>query len=110
MARSSRDLRTLTDTVEHVSEVASAPARIRALRVVASYATDADDCRMLLTALGLLDDDNRSASRICVCCGRPYEHAGVRRRDRFCSARCYRQRTAPAAGRSTHDTADGGGA
>ncbi|MCX5215829.1 hypothetical protein OG689_42530 [Kitasatospora sp. NBC_00240] len=96
MARS-RDLRTLTDTVEPVAGMMPVPVARRAIVVVASYARDADDCRRLLRALGLIPEEEQvgeeqraAASRACVGCGRPFDHPGVRRRDRFCSVGCYR--------------------
>ncbi|MFC9331691.1 hypothetical protein [Kitasatospora sp. NPDC057015] len=102
----SRDLQTLIDTVEPVAggmPVVSEPAARRVLSVVACHARDAEDCRLLLRALGLIPDEEvgpvgeEAASRCCVGCGRPFDHPGVRRRDRFCSARCYRTAT-PTAG------------
>ncbi|GAA1181727.1 hypothetical protein F4556_006015 [Kitasatospora gansuensis] len=95
MAQAGRDLTTLGSTLEHVTEVASADTRARARLVVASHAIDAADCRMLLTQLGLTPDpyDPHGPHRICVRCGREYDHPGIRRRDRFCSDRCYRGST-----------------
>ncbi|MFE2916510.1 hypothetical protein ACFXI0_34855 [Kitasatospora indigofera] len=106
MARA-RDLQTLIDTVEPVAAGTPAlpePVARRVLSVVARHARDAQDRRLLLDALGLIPDDGEAgpageaaASRCCVGCGRPFDHSGVRRRDRFCSARCYRTAT-PTAG------------
>ncbi|GHH80489.1 hypothetical protein GCM10018781_61100 [Kitasatospora indigofera] len=106
MARA-RDLQTLIDTVEPVPGGMPAlpePMARRVLSVVARHARDAQDCRLLLEALGLIPDDGQvgpageeAASRCCVGCSRPFDRPGVRRRDRFCSARCYRAAT-PTAG------------
>ncbi len=100
----SRDLRTLIDVVEPVAGgVVSGPVARRALWVVACHARDAEDCGLLLQVLGLIPEEQErpvgeeAASRSCVGCGRPFDHPGVRRRDRFCSARCYRAAT-PTAG------------
>ncbi|KQV10744.1 hypothetical protein [Kitasatospora sp. Root107] len=88
MAHASRDLTTLGNTLESVTEIATAATRARARLVVASHAQDAEDCRMLLTQLGLITAPH-GPHRICVRCGREYDHPGIRRRDRFCSDRCY---------------------
>ncbi|MDQ0312631.1 hypothetical protein J2S46_007187 [Kitasatospora herbaricolor] len=71
MARS-RDLQTLIDTVESVTgEMLPVPGPVarRALTVVAGYAHDADDCRLLLRALGLMPDDERAGGAAVVAGG-----------------------------------------
>ncbi|MFE2722088.1 hypothetical protein [Kitasatospora sp. NPDC059327] len=79
-----------------MTEVAPASVRTRARLLVASRSHDREDCRALLQALGLDGEDaetpdpGQDTARICVHCGHAYHHPGVRRRDRFCSARCYR--------------------
>ncbi|MEV0531842.1 hypothetical protein [Kitasatospora sp. NPDC050463] len=92
--RADRDLTTLGEIIEPVATVAPAPVRARARLVVAAHSRDREDCRALLQVLGLDreddPDDTGAAARICVHCGRAYQHPGVRRRDRFCSTRCYR--------------------
>ena len=104
----SRDLQTLIDNVEPVAGgmlPVSEPVAQRALTVVARQARDAQDCRLLLRALGLIPDEEEgqgseeTASPCSVGCGRgrPFDHPGVRHRDRFCSARCYGTAT-PTAG------------
>ncbi|MFE3107226.1 hypothetical protein ACFRKE_36110 [Kitasatospora indigofera] len=63
MART-RDLQTLIDSVEPAAgEMLTVPAPVarRAVSVVASYARDADDCRLLLQALGLAPEDGQEA-------------------------------------------------
>ncbi|MGV9269152.1 hypothetical protein ACWDRR_31310 [Kitasatospora sp. NPDC003701] len=96
MQRADRDLTTLGEIIEPVTAVAPAPVRARARLVVAAHSRDREDCRALLQALGLdrVEADDTvapgAAARICVHCGRAYQHPGVRRRDRFCSTRCYR--------------------
>jgi hypothetical protein len=65
----SRDLQTLIDTVEAVpGEMLPVPGPVarRALAVVASYARDADDCRQLLQALGLIPEDGQAGVRSVV--------------------------------------------
>ncbi|GGV49927.1 hypothetical protein GCM10010495_79620 [Kitasatospora herbaricolor] len=103
MARA-RDPQTLTDIVEPVAGgMMPGPVVRRVLTVVACHSRDAEDCRLLLQALGLISDEvegpvgEGAASRCCVGCGRLFDHPGVRCRDRFCSARCYRTAT-PTAG------------
>ncbi|WP_329500540.1 hypothetical protein [Kitasatospora herbaricolor] len=68
MARS-RDLQTLIDTVEAVTgEMMPVPEPVarRALSVVASYARDADDCRQILQALGLIPEDEKAGDAEAV--------------------------------------------
>ncbi|MFF1902994.1 hypothetical protein [Kitasatospora sp. NPDC058218] len=95
--RADRDLTTLGEIIEPAAAAAPAPVRARARLVVAAHSRDREDCRALLQALGLEREDDTedagtagAAARICVHCGRSYQHPGVRRRDRFCSTRCYR--------------------
>ncbi|MFF1868798.1 hypothetical protein [Kitasatospora herbaricolor] len=68
----SRDLQTLIDTVEPVTgEMLPVPGPVarRALSVVASYARDADDCRRLLQALGLIPEDEQAGEQPAVASG-----------------------------------------
>ncbi|BFV56467.1 hypothetical protein KCMC57_up15710 [Kitasatospora sp. CMC57] len=58
MSRANRDLTTITDIIEPVDQALPATVRARARSVVASYARDRDDCRLLLEALGLVAEDD----------------------------------------------------
>ncbi|MFE2914793.1 hypothetical protein [Kitasatospora indigofera] len=58
-----RDLQTLIDSVEPVAgEMLTVPDPVarRALSVVAAYARDVDDCRLLLQVLGLMPEDGQA--------------------------------------------------
>lgn len=71
MARA-RDLQTLIDTVEPVTgEMLPVPGPVarRAFAVVAAYAHDADDCRLLLRALGLMPEDEEAGGAAVVASG-----------------------------------------
>ncbi|MFF3598009.1 hypothetical protein [Kitasatospora indigofera] len=68
MART-RDLQTLIDSVEpSAGEMLTVPGPVarRALSVVASYARDVDDCRLLLQVLGLVSEDGEVAQEPAV--------------------------------------------
>lgn len=92
MAQADRDLMTLGDIIARVNEPVPEPVSARARLVVASYARDAEDCRLLLEELGLIGEHGGSpGGRVCAHCGRQFQHPGVRRRDSFCSNHCYRQ-------------------
>ncbi|MFF1872852.1 hypothetical protein [Kitasatospora herbaricolor] len=104
MARA-RDLQTLIDSVKPTAgEMLTVPDLVarRALSVVASYARDAGDCRLLLQALGLMPEGRtgcafprRRASagqlrRRKVSGGRPVNAAVYERRHR--AGPCYQKR------------------
>ncbi|MFE2916798.1 hypothetical protein ACFXI0_32600 [Kitasatospora indigofera] len=60
----SHDLQMLVDGVEPVGEMLQVPESVarKAVSVVASYARDAQDCRMLLQVLGLMPDAERETA------------------------------------------------
>ncbi|GAA1220658.1 hypothetical protein GCM10009665_08450 [Kitasatospora nipponensis] len=61
MSSTARDLATITDVIEPAGDPVPPTVVARARRTVASYAKDADDCRMLLSALGLGPDTDDAA-------------------------------------------------
>lgn len=60
----------------------------KAQRTVASHAEGADDCRLLLEALGLTTSRTVHLGRTCPNCGVFHYRRGLRWESRFCSSTC----------------------
>ncbi|MCG6494140.1 hypothetical protein [Kitasatospora sp. A2-31] len=104
MTRPNWDPGTTGEVVAPTSAGVPEATRRRAARVTATHALNREDCRLLLAALGLAPEHppttgpttteppaTEPPARQCVRCGRRFTRAGVRRRDEFCSTRCYRE-------------------